>query len=166
MNRMLVTRSVLGCVIGLLALTQGAAGQSGACCGGEACKAVPISSVCEGTFIAGGSCEASVCRQPGLCCRGTTCTTNVLPADCSLPANEHIAGMVFIASSSEAPDQCGGADGCCASDFDHNGRTDEMDLFGYVRAWFDASEFAAVTSPRQPQVEDLFGFLTLWFAGC
>jgi hypothetical protein len=165
---------VMGCALGVLALAGSALGQQGACCYGTSCVAINIEtrggergSACEGVFVAGGSCEAGVCTERGLCCRGTICDPTIVLGKCSMHGMpDQYAGSAFIRGvrMESANEQCT-AGACCPADFDHDGTVKEQDVIMYVRDWFDGSDFTRMQSESRTQVVDLFAYLTAWFAG-
>ena len=158
----------------------------GTACTPGICPPVPIGSCCliDGSctptvhsecdygprlWTAGASCAPNPCAPgvPGTCCRGATCNPAVGPAQCTT------SGVAAGAFFSTAGSSCAPAPGlpapCCHADYNKSGSINASDIFDYLRDWLDATEFAIIDgdgSAGRPDVEDLFGFLNGWFAGC
>ncbi len=58
---------------------------------------------------------------------------------------------------------------CCYADFNKVNGANVQDIFDFLSAWFAGSPFAHVGGDGTPQpltVSDIFSFLSAWFAGC
>jgi len=62
----------------------------------------------------------------------------------------------------------GGGNGtpACAADFNGSGHVDVQDIFDFLSAWFAGSPSADFDRGGGVTVQDIFGFLSAWFAGC
>ena len=54
----------------------------------------------------------------------------------------------------------------CLADFNGSGTVTVQDIFDFLTAWFAASPRADVNRSGTITVQDIFDFLTAWFAGC
>ena len=105
----------------------------------------------------------------GVCCRGATCTTAITDsAACS--ASLH-AGQTAGASFSAAASCNSGAlsnSPCCYANYNKVGGVSVQDIFDFLSDWFAGSSFANVGgtgSPGPLTVQNIFDFLSDWFAG-
>ncbi len=107
-----------------------------------------------------------VVNATGVCCRGTTCTTNLYtPLACAAVANPAIfTGFVNAATSCNPA--ASSTFPCCYADFNHNGTIEVQDIFDYLNAWFTGSPFTRIAGDGQllPRIQDIFDFLNLWFS--
>jgi len=58
------------------------------------------------------------------------------------------------------------AGGTCAADFDGNGTIAVQDIFAFLSAWFAGNPIADIDGIPGIGVQDMFAFLSAWFAGC
>jgi acetyl esterase/lipase len=141
----------------------------GACCVGTACS-MSWGGQCAGDFTPQAFCSPMQCAPPppppppqpttGACCVGARCEVRE-GADCAGPGLGFGGpGSVCNPAAASRP--------CCYADFDRSGAVDILDVFAYLRAWFDGREAAATLepSPTRPALPHLFRYLNLWFAGC
>lgn len=54
----------------------------------------------------------------------------------------------------------------CLADFDGAGGVQVNDLFAFLTAWFAGNPAADMNQNGGNDVPDIFQFLSLWFAGC
>jgi hypothetical protein len=54
----------------------------------------------------------------------------------------------------------------CMADFDGNGLVQVQDIFAFLSAWFAGSASADINGNGSVAVDDIFAFLSAWFAGC
>ncbi len=100
----------------------------------------------------------------GSCCRGATCS--FLPVgQCFLPPGQ-VAGLVFGNSPS-----CNAPGGftfpCCFADYNKVNGISVQDIFDFLSDWFAGNGLAAFAGPgnTHPTVQHIFDFLSAWFAG-
>ena len=141
----------------------------GACCTTNNCAVIPanIYAVFFGAWHGPASAcgPQGDCPGTGLCCRGATCTDNTAEGDCIAPSSR--VGAVFIAGSGG----CGGSaqqHACCAADFNKIDGVNAQDIFDFLSAWFAGSPFCRVggSADDPPTAADIFVFLSAWFVGC
>ena len=54
----------------------------------------------------------------------------------------------------------------CPADFNHDGHVTVQDIFSFLTAWFAKASSADINGDGSVTVQDIFTFLTDWFAGC
>jgi hypothetical protein len=166
-NAMVGTASYTGLDIGLSA----GATPTGACCDASSavCTAGQAALSCAS---AGGnyqgddsSCQPNPCPQPGVCCRGATCNTSIIQANC---AGNTLAGAVFAAGASTCNATGNATTPCCYSDYNKIGGITVGDIFDFLNDWFSGSKFAIPGGDGDTgtlAVQNIFDFLNGWFAG-
>lgn len=106
-------------------------------------------------------------NQAGICCRGSTCTTQfATPAACASAATAEIrTSFVGAVTSCNLPGVT--TFPCCHADFNKSSSITSLDLFDYLNAWFTSSPFAKFggDGTQPPVVADLFEFINAWFVG-
>lgn len=55
---------------------------------------------------------------------------------------------------------------CCPADFDANGIVEVQDIFTFLTAWFAGDPRGNYDNANGNDVPDIFNFLTAWFTGC
>ena len=55
---------------------------------------------------------------------------------------------------------------CCRADFNGQGGLTVQDIFAFLTAWFAGNPSADFDGVNGLTVADIFAFLTAWFAGC
>jgi hypothetical protein len=130
----------------------------------------------------GTSCAPSPC--PGVCCRGSTCSTAFTsPAACGAATTTSSTsgpGWAFASSTSVCnsgvnPDgtYSGGLTStrtpCCFANYNHNATLEVQDIFDFLNDWFAGRAIAIPggdgTSTTGLAVQNIFNFLNAWFAG-
>ena len=56
--------------------------------------------------------------------------------------------------------------GVCAADFNNSGSVSVQDIFDFLTAWFASNPSADINRNGNVGVQDIFDFLARWFAGC
>jgi subtilisin-like proprotein convertase family protein len=129
--------------------------------------------------------DVSVCvASPGVCCRGSTCSSAFTSAAACSAATTTSAtggpGWAFV--STAAPCNAGvNADGtysggltsttspCCFANYNHNAGLEVQDIFDFLNDWFAGRAIAIPggdgTSNTGLAVQNIFNFLNAWFAG-
>lgn len=108
------------------------------------------------------TCTPNTCPQPpSVCCRGTTCQTNVAQASCA-GANTQFVPMLAdcnAVGNNTTP--------CCKADFNKTNGVSVQDIFDYLAAWFGSDPIANITTNGVgiPSVQALFDYLGAWFGG-
>ncbi len=131
----------------------------GACCVAGNCR-VSQQNECFGVWMVDAACAPGLCEPfavVGVCCQGASCAVVRLD-QCPSPG-------VFVRDRSS----CSGVGddrACRTADFNKDRAVTISDVLGYLEAWF-ALDVSAATSraPARPTLQDLFDFLTAWFAG-
>lgn len=97
----------------------------------------------------------------GVCCRGTTCTSNVQSANCAGAFTQFIpaATTCNAAGVNYTP--------CCRADYNHVSGITVQDVFDFLTAWFAGDPLAnfVTNGVGTPSVQSVFDYLTAWFAG-
>ncbi len=77
-----------------------------------------------------------------------------------------VAGVVF-GPGSDCNASAVNNSPCCFADYNKVGGIGVQDIFDFLSDWFAGSAFAAIgsSSPQAPSVSDIFSFLSTWFAG-
>ena len=97
-----------------------------------------------------------------------TCNSGTVNTD---PLNNSYRCIVYNAASDE-PTVSGTVlitvtpSACCVADFNHDGNVTVQDIFAFLTAWFAHSSSADVNGDGNVTVQDIFAFLTHWFAKC
>jgi len=92
---------------------------------------------------------------------------NTHPEWFAAPAGGGIFGVsVNVSMRLEGEVMGGGGVNACAADFNGSGRVDVQDIFDFLSAWFAGSQSADFDRSGGVTVQDIFGFLSAWFAGC
>jgi hypothetical protein len=122
--------------------------------------------------------------SPGVCCRGSTCTTAYTSAvDCgahTTTSSTSGPGWAFVATASPCnagvnPDgtYSGGLTStqtpCCFANYNHNATLEVQDIFDFLNDWFAGRPIAIPggdgTSNNGIAVQNIFNFLNAWFGG-
>ena len=123
-----------------------------------------------GTFRgAGTSCSPDPCAVPaGTCCRGTTCNTSVGQVDCIAPG----AGIGATYAVGGLGNTCNVLNNrlapCCYADFNKTAGVTAQDIFDFLTAWFAGSPYARYAGDGTggaPTAQSIFDFLAAWFLG-
>jgi hypothetical protein len=122
--------------------------------------------------------------NPGVCCRGSTCSSAFATATACAAATTTSAtggpGWAFVTSA--LPCNAGvNADGtysgaltsttspCCFANYNHNAGLEVQDIFDFLNDWFAGRPIAIPggdgTSNTGLAVQNIFNFLNAWFAG-
>ncbi|MBY0312045.1 MAG: alpha/beta hydrolase [Phycisphaerales bacterium] len=135
---------------------------SGACCMSSGACDVVTQVDCGGQWQRGGTCNPSICPQPGVsgaCCVGATCVM-MTPENCIGPRTHFTGSGVACGTLAAAP--------CCRADFNQDGVVAVSDIFDFLNLWFIGNTDAAISTNGQslPVIEDVFQYLNAWFVGC
>jgi hypothetical protein len=140
---------------------------SGTCCAPTgACTFVAQADCSGGTWTTGGSCSPTPCPQPGVCCRGATCTARTTINDAC--TGNTLAGAVIVASAPACNSSGVTTTPCCYPDYNKIGGITVGDIFDFLNDWFAGSAFAIVGGDGNTgtlAVSNIFDFLNAWFAG-
>jgi subtilisin-like proprotein convertase family protein len=140
---------------------------SGACCVGASCTLVTSSTACSGAFTLGGACTAGVCGSAsGVCCRGATCNTTITSAGACTGSGT--AGAFFSTTGSTCNTGAVSNSPCCYADYNKAGGITVQDIFDFLSDWFAGNTFAKVGGDGATgglTVQNIFDFLSDWFTG-
>ncbi len=106
----------------------------------------------------------------GVCCRGATCNTTVTTAAActgSLVGGQ-TAGAAFVSSSSTCNNAAVSNTPCCYADYNKTGGVSVQDIFDFLSDWFAGSAYAntgGTGAPGTLSVQNIFDFLSNWFNG-
>jgi hypothetical protein len=125
-----------------------------------------------GTYSGDGTtCTANPCGgAPGVCCRGSTCTTDITSAAActsSLPGGQ-FAGAFYATTSTTCNTGPVSNAPCCYADYNKVNGISVQDIFDFLGDWFAGVPFANVGGTGTGgtlSVQNIFDFLNDWFAG-
>jgi hypothetical protein len=151
---------------------------NGTCCVGTFCT-ISIQTDCTGLWTTGGTCTPNPCTPAGVCCRGSTCSTNYTSAAACQAATTSATstgpGFAFVATATNCntPVTVPGTLGnvrtpCCYANYNHNAGIEVQDIFDYLNDWFAGRKIALVGGDGDTgslTVQNIFDFLNSWFAG-
>lgn len=104
----------------------------------------------------------------GVCCRGSTCNATVPQASCTAPAGSQ-AGAVFVSAATACNSTPAAHTPCCNADYTKSGGIAVSDIFAFLSDWFASRPTTIIGgngTTGSPNVQNIFDFLGLWFAGC
>ena len=102
----------------------------------------------------------------GVCCRGATCNPTVSQAACTASG---AAGARFVTTSTTCNVAANNTSPCCYADYDKSDGLAVTDIFAYLTDWFalrPAAVLGGNGTTGTPVVQNIFSFLSAWFAGC
>jgi hypothetical protein len=106
----------------------------------------------------------------GVCCRGSTCTTALTTAAAcagSLPGGQ-TAGAFFATTGTVCNSGAISNSPCCYANYNKVNSITVQDIFDFLSDWFAGRPFAKVGgdgSAGPLNVQNIFDFLGDWFAG-
>ncbi len=104
----------------------------------------------------------------GVCCRGATCnTTFASAAACTGSLGGGAAGAAFVPGSACNSGPVSSAP-CCYANYNKANGVTVQDIFDFLSDWFAGSQFASTGGSGSPvalNVQNIFDFLTNWFNG-
>ncbi len=118
-------------------------------------------------------------QAPGVCCRGSTCSTAFADAAACAAAMDTVAPLTvlskFVTGSAtcNTPVTVPGTLGnilspCCYANYNHNSQLEVQDIFDFLNDWFAGKKGAIVGGDGTTgtlAVQNIFDFLNSWFAG-
>jgi hypothetical protein len=108
----------------------------------------------------------TVVGSGGVCCRGATCNTTITSAgDCTATGT---AGAVFSGAESACNAATISNAPCCYADYNKANGITVQDIFDFLSDWFAGSPFASVGGDGAAgslTVQNIFDFLSNWFTG-
>lgn len=143
------------------------------CCVGTTCVLLNPSN-CAASHVGGvvngapgEACGVTPCQvvTTGRCCVGARCS--IVQQSACAPGGGN-AGAAFMLGASGC-NAGGGVDTpCCFADYNKAGGVTVQDVFDFLTDWFAGSPDSNVFGDgvALPTVQDVFDFLTAWFAGC
>ena len=102
----------------------------------------------------------------GVCCRGATCNASVRAQGSCTPSGT--AGAVFATASSTCNSGSVSNTPCCYADYNKANGITVQDIFDFLSDWFAGSPYAQVGSDGTGgslTVQNIFDFLSNWFNG-
>lgn len=170
---------------------------AGVCCVDDTCSMI-VQSACAGSWTFGGACAPFTCEPVGVCCVGTACSV-VAQAICSggwtpggacaadscqvppdsgtccrgvtcqvtLPALCSGALSAFVPGVTECNSAVNMLAPCKHADFNKDQVVTVQDIFDFLTHWFAGSPLADLpgNGTGAPSVQAIFSFLAAWFTG-
>jgi hypothetical protein len=139
-----------------------------ACCSSVGCSVITNAACITAGGIpqaCGTSCSPSPC--PGVCCRGSTCNAGVGQSDCAVSVGS-TAGALFVSSASSCNAGNISNAPCCYANYNKINGITVQDIFDFLTDWFAGRPSARVGGDGVSgtlSVQNIFDFLTNWFAG-
>ena len=140
----------------------------GVCCTGSTCvtSAATDCTAAGSTYVAGGTCSPNSCAAAlGVCCRGATCNSTVGSSSCT---GTGTAGAFFVILSTTCNSGAVSDAPCCFANYNKANGITVQDIFDFLSDWFAGSPFAKVGGDGTSgplSVQNIFDFLTNWFNG-
>lgn len=135
------------------------------CCVGSTCT-LTIPAGCAGTVLPDmTSCSPSPCSPTGVCCRGATCNASISQSGCIVASGT--AGAAFVVGTTCNSGPISNTP-CCYADYNKAAGVSVQDIFDFLTDWFAGRSFARIGgdgSGGQLSVQNIFDFLAAWFAG-
>ncbi len=147
---------------------------TGSCCAPAGTCTTSTQAACANPSVwtLNGVCSPNTCPQPatGVCCRGATCTTALTSqAACTGGIiGSPTAGAFFAASGTVCNAGAVSNSPCCYADYNKINGVSVQDIFDFLSDWFAGFPYANVGgngSGGALTVQNIFDFLSNWFAG-
>ncbi len=173
--------------------------QPAVCCNtGSGLCSIILQSACAGagmSWLGTAVCSPNPCPQPGACCDTATgacflviqascgagntwngssvCTAHLCPqptgacclgTGCSINTSDGCVGRFMGVGTACGPS--GNPTTCCAANFDQVNGITVNDIFAFLSAWFAGNFEADINTDGTLSVPDIFTFLNKWFQGC
>ncbi len=116
--------------------------------------------------------------SPGVCCRGSTCSTAFADAAACAAAldsasitvqSKFVTGAAACNTPVTIPGTLGNITSpCCYANYNHNTQLEVQDIFDFLNDWFAGKKAAIVGGDGTTgtlAVQNIFDFLNSWFAG-
>src|SRR5262249_44363746 len=103
----------------------------------------------------------------GVCCRGATCNSGITQANCTVSTGA--AGAKFVSGQSTCNAAATSNTPCCTADYNKNSTVNVQDIFAFLSDWFAGNAYARTGADGGSgplTVQNIFNFLGAWFAGC
>lgn len=101
----------------------------------------------------------------GVCCRGATCNTSITQASCTATG---LAGAAFVSAAATCNASGSTTTPCCYADYNKVNSISVQDIFDYLTDWFAGSPLANTGgngSSGTLSTQAIFDFLAAWFSG-
>ncbi len=103
----------------------------------------------------------------GVCCRGATCNTTVSQANCTI-GGANPAGARFVSGAATCNGTATSNAPCCVADYNKANGVTVQDIFDFLSGWFAGSPYSNTGGSGAAgalNVQNIFDFLTAWFSG-